>query len=352
MLRVLLRVGAIAALVLVAPVFAKAEADPQFLSNRAAQHMSAGRVDDAIKDLDEAIRLAPDLSEAFNNRGVAYQQKRDFARALADYDQAARLEPKSHTAVMNRGNVRSMLGEYEAAIIDYELALDLKPLNPWALLNMAMARKELGQFDKALAHLDHAFKIRKDPVILRSRGSVNLRRGDPTAAVDDFSRAIRMLRSYADAYEGRGDAYTELKSYDLALADYDKALSEKPDMAGSLNGRCWVRAMTGADLEKAKVDCDRAVSLKPDKPAIILSRAYLNLRMGLREAALADAEAAYHIAPNEPHASLLRGVAQARLGRTAAAKADVARANQLDPKVATFYAGVGLAGDLSALAAP
>lgn len=351
MLRVLLRAGALAGLILLTPVVAQAEADPQFLVTRAVQHTAAARFDDAIKDLDEAIRLAPDLAAAYNNRGVAYQKKRDFRRALADYDQAARLEPKSSTAVMNRGNAHAMLGEYEAAIVDYEAALDLKPLNPWALMNMAMARKELGQFDKALAHLDHAFKIRKDPILLKSRGSVNLRKGDPTTAVDDFSRAIRMLRSYADAYEGRGDAYAQLKSYDLALADYDKALSEDPDMAWSLNGRCWVRAMAGKDFEQARADCDHALALKPEEPAIILSRAYLNLRTGAPEAALADAEAAYRLAPKEPHAALLRGVALARLGRFSEARADIALANQLDPKVAVFYAGVGLAEDLSALAA-
>lgn len=101
----------------------------------------------------------------------------------------------------------------------------------------------------------------------------------------------------------------------------------------------------------AKADCDRALSLKPDEPAIILSRAYLNLRTGAPEAALADAEAAYRLAPKEPHAALLKGVALARLGRLSEARADIALANQLDPKVAAFYAEIGLAADLSALTA-
>jgi tetratricopeptide (TPR) repeat protein len=44
-----------------------------------------------------------DLSTAFNNRGLAYDNKGQLDLALADYNQAIRLEPESALVCHNRG---------------------------------------------------------------------------------------------------------------------------------------------------------------------------------------------------------------------------------------------------------
>ncbi len=53
--------------------------------------------DRAIADFNEAIRLNPKYTFAFNNRGNAYDAKNDHDRAIADYTEAIRLDPKYHT---------------------------------------------------------------------------------------------------------------------------------------------------------------------------------------------------------------------------------------------------------------
>jgi tetratricopeptide (TPR) repeat protein len=40
-----------------------------------------------LRPANEAIRLNPHDATAFNNRGVAYANKRDFDRAIADYNE-------------------------------------------------------------------------------------------------------------------------------------------------------------------------------------------------------------------------------------------------------------------------
>ena len=42
---------------------------------------------------DRAIRLKPDLAEAYNNRGVAKRKLGQYEAAVADYDEAIRLKP-------------------------------------------------------------------------------------------------------------------------------------------------------------------------------------------------------------------------------------------------------------------
>src|SRR5215467_8403177 len=45
-----------------------------------------------------------DLAIAYYNRGIGYQNRKDYDHALADYDQALKLRPGYSSALNNRGN--------------------------------------------------------------------------------------------------------------------------------------------------------------------------------------------------------------------------------------------------------
>ena len=62
---------------------------------------------EAIADFDEAIRLRPDFAAAYNNRGLAWLHQRDFKKALADWEQSAKLNPRSAAAISNLAWVRA-----------------------------------------------------------------------------------------------------------------------------------------------------------------------------------------------------------------------------------------------------
>jgi tetratricopeptide (TPR) repeat protein len=69
--------------------------------NRGNRYRNNGEYDRAIQDYDEAIRLALQFEEAFNNRGVTYGEKGEYDRAIRDYDQAIRLDPNLVKAFLN-----------------------------------------------------------------------------------------------------------------------------------------------------------------------------------------------------------------------------------------------------------
>jgi tetratricopeptide (TPR) repeat protein len=52
-----------------------------------------GDIDRAIADFTQVIRLNPTDAMAYNNRGKAYTDKKDYARAIADFTEALRLDP-------------------------------------------------------------------------------------------------------------------------------------------------------------------------------------------------------------------------------------------------------------------
>ena len=58
------------------------------------EDLEAGKFDDAIFDLDAAIRLDPRLERAYAKRGYAQYRNGDFEHAFADFETALRLNPR------------------------------------------------------------------------------------------------------------------------------------------------------------------------------------------------------------------------------------------------------------------
>jgi len=103
-----------------------------------------------------------DLGTAYYNRGIGYQNKKDYDRALSDYDQALRLRPNYSSAFNNRGNVFQALGKYERAIQDYDQASRIAPNDPLPYNNRGNAWRRLGKSEKAIADLDQAIRLKAD----------------------------------------------------------------------------------------------------------------------------------------------------------------------------------------------
>lgn len=78
-----------------------AEAMAIFHANRGAEHLTEGRVDDAISALDKAIALAPQMQTNWVNLGVALSRSGRGRDAEAAYRRAIQLEPESLAAWRN-----------------------------------------------------------------------------------------------------------------------------------------------------------------------------------------------------------------------------------------------------------
>ncbi|MCE2904155.1 MAG: tetratricopeptide repeat-containing serine protease family protein, partial [Anabaena sp. CoA2_C59] len=81
----------------------------------------------AIIAYNEAIRLNPNLAEAYNNRGIVRDELGDKPGAIDDYNLAIKFNPNLAQAYNNRGVVRDELGDKPGAIDDYNLAIKFNP---------------------------------------------------------------------------------------------------------------------------------------------------------------------------------------------------------------------------------
>ena len=88
-----------------------------------------GRFKDAIKEFENAVKVAPENAEIVNSLGVAHYRNEQFGEAINDFSEAIRHQ-KSELFFLNRGNAyaaRGEAGDIARAIDDYKQAVALNP---------------------------------------------------------------------------------------------------------------------------------------------------------------------------------------------------------------------------------
>ena len=113
----------------------------------------------SVSAYDRAIRLKPDLAEAYNNRGNAKDTLGRYEAAIADQDEAIRLKSDYAEAYSNRGNAKGALGRHDDAVADYDEAIRLKPNLAEAYGNRGIAKADLGLKDKARKDFETALEL-------------------------------------------------------------------------------------------------------------------------------------------------------------------------------------------------
>ena len=122
-----------------------------------------GRLDTAIADFTEAIRLDPKNAETYSNRGWAYNRKGDHDTAIADCTEAIRLDPKMADAYGDRGWAYNEKGDYDTAIADCSRGHPARSERRWAYTVRGWAYEGKGDRHAAVANLTEA--IRPTPVM-------------------------------------------------------------------------------------------------------------------------------------------------------------------------------------------
>jgi tetratricopeptide (TPR) repeat protein len=101
---------------------------------RGRQLNKSGRYREAIVELTEAIRMAPDFALAFNARGFALVMLHQWFQAITDLDRAILLNPTYGNAYLIRAIARRTIGDAPGA------AADLARSQQLAIVSQVIAR--------------------------------------------------------------------------------------------------------------------------------------------------------------------------------------------------------------------
>jgi protein O-mannosyl-transferase len=123
----------------------------------------AGRLDDAIAEFEESLRLNPEYVEARNNLGYALESSPGrLGEAETQFEEAIRQKPDYADAHYNLGNALGSLGRTSGAIGQYREALRLKPDFLAAHCNLGLSLSSLGFARDAIAEYREALRLKPD----------------------------------------------------------------------------------------------------------------------------------------------------------------------------------------------
>jgi Flp pilus assembly protein TadD len=119
-------------------------------------------VDEAITQLQEALRIDPGHAGAHSNLGVALARQGHAAQAIDHYEDAIRLDPRQTQAYSNLGNALLSQGRIPEAIAQFQRALTIDAADVQARTNLAGAFVRAGRIDEAIAAYEQVLRARPD----------------------------------------------------------------------------------------------------------------------------------------------------------------------------------------------
>ena len=163
-------------------------------------HLDSGETGEAIRQLQEAIRIKPDYADAHIDLGVALLNQSQAGGAMSEFQEAIRLEPDYAEAHLNLGIALLNQGRTGEAIGQYQEAIRLKVDYAEAHYNLGVALLNQGQTDKAIRQFQEAIHLKADYAEAHNNlGAVLLNQGQTDEAIRQLQEAVRLKPDYTDA---------------------------------------------------------------------------------------------------------------------------------------------------------
>jgi tetratricopeptide (TPR) repeat protein len=242
-----------------------------------------------------AVKSNPQNVFALSERGSAYLKENNVDRAVADYDTAIKLEPEFSTPYYNKGAMYRYMQDHQQAEYYFSLALKYDTLHTEArnpaeasYYNLSLEKLSLKKYDEVLTICTGA--LEKYPAysgFYNIIAQVYEVQGKHDDAIAMYTKAITYDSANAEYFSNRGVAKYHLNNNTDAIRDFNRALEVNPNYADALVNRAVVKLIT-QDNDGAYMDLSNAAMRKPNMAIIYYYRGVALMNMKKPDAARAD----------------------------------------------------------------
>jgi tetratricopeptide (TPR) repeat protein len=332
-------------------------------NNRGVAYSNKGQLDLAIADYTEAIKADPSDDAPFNNRGGAFLQKGDYDKAIADFSEVLKIDKAFISAYAGRGNAFLGKKDYRNAIADFDEVIRMDPTGGLfgygAYMGLGDAYNALGDSPKAISVYTQAIgKVVNPEAFFLERGLVEQQTNDTSRAIVDYNEAVKRNPSlaisspydneisdqspielrYALAFKVLGNGFLAEGNNGAAIENYDQAIKLYPQYAAAINNR-GVALLNKTEYGSAIVEFYSAIKLNPKFAFAYNNRANAFFKLGKLSEALSDYTTALSLNPKLATALYPRALIEETQGDKAAATRDRAAAIALDPAIEKKFVG-------------
>ncbi len=159
-----------------------------FYSNRGAENLQQGRVEDALSWLRSAVAIDPGLAPAWVNLGVVLRRADDLRGAEDSYKRALELDPQSVSAYQNLAALLQLQGRSQEAEGFMEVLGKTPTRNPYTYLSLGDVSLRSGRLEEARRFYRRAVNLSNDDA------EIFAALGQLAAATGDLRTARKMLR--------------------------------------------------------------------------------------------------------------------------------------------------------------
>jgi choline-sulfatase len=193
------------------------------------------RYDDAIADLEDVIRMEPDLAGAYLELGGVYALRNQYDLALPMLRKAAEIMPDSGSAHFQLGWVLVRMHQWDAALPEMRAAVACTPQSFLFHLDLASVLTQQKKISEAKDEYEKALTIRPDDFEANFfYGQLLLREGRADAALPRLTQAAKSNPESADVHHLLAEAYEKLGRAIDASEERKKAtqLKAQPSQQG------------------------------------------------------------------------------------------------------------------------
>jgi tetratricopeptide (TPR) repeat protein len=291
--------------------------DPRLYTQRAAQLLAVGRVAEAGVEIENALRLDPNASEARALQTVVLIVQNQKEKALQTAEQAVSADPASATARIALSYAQQASFDLDAARASLQEAVRLDPANALAWARLSETAMAFGLLDQALAEARRA--VAADPDLARTQsvlGFAHLAQVETRQAKEAFEKAISL--DQADPLPRLGMGLATIREGRLGEGGRQIEIAASLDPNNSL-----IRSYLGKTYYEEK-------------------------RSGLDEREYAIAK---ELDPNDPTPYFYDAIAKQTTNRPVEAMRDYQKAIELNDNRAVYRSRLQLDSDLAARSA-
>lgn len=179
--------------------YKKDTSDSQYWVRLSKASYNIYNYEDAKTSIDKAIKLSPNNSEFYFEKGLLYNKIGDLTNALSPLEKAVNIKPVGKYFYW-KGIINQQLNKIEDAENDYQNAILQKFESPELYNNFAILLSEKGKYAKALNAINKALKLdNKYAEAYSARSKINFCLLNVDSACADKNRASQL--GYYKAFE-------------------------------------------------------------------------------------------------------------------------------------------------------
>lgn len=204
------------------------ENDPQYQYEKAVISMNYGLLDEAIRNLNQAIALDETHYKSYNLLGLAYLKKGKLEEAAKAYKKCLKFRPQMAEAHFRLGYIYEQKGSLDEAITEYKRAYTLDK-NPQASMNIAEIYFKQEKLKQALEYAQKSLQEKSSAGAYNLQGVLFNKLGKYLEAIESFQKAIEINPKNNFIKVNLGIAYFNNENYKKAQTLFKKILPNIKD---------------------------------------------------------------------------------------------------------------------------